>query len=412
MEQITLFISNHAPEELVPFTVLTSKVCFIIISCLLAYYVLANIINKSVRLIAKKSSTQWDDLLIEHKVFDKSLKILPLLVLYMEASLLPNMELFLKKFAQISIIFILLSVFGAIGNAFVAIYRGMSNTIKKPIKGYVQIAKILINIIGYIFIVSIIIDKNPSSIIAGLGAMTAILILVFKDSILGLIASIQISSYGMVKLGDWIEMPKFGADGDVIDISLHTIKVQNWDKTISTIPTYAMISDSFKNWRGMTESGGRRIKRSIHIDMDSIKFCNGELLQKLSKIDLLDDYIKERSGEIETHNKGSVKNAELPINGRCLTNVGLFRQYITEYLRHHEEIHKGMTFLVRQLQPTRYGAPIEIYVFSRDQNWVNYEAIQADIFDHLYACIKTFELHLFQDPTGSDFKNFLTEARK
>jgi miniconductance mechanosensitive channel len=227
--------------------------------------------------------------------------------------------------------------------------------------------------------------------------------LVFKDTILGFVASIQLSGHDMVRIGDWIEMPKYGADGDVIDVSIHTVKVRNWDKTITTIPTYGLVSDAFKNWRGMSESGGRRIKRSLHIDMNSIKFNTDEMLERFKKFDLIKEYIADKQEEINGYNKEHETDTSQLINGRRQTNIGVFRAYIIAYLKNNPKIHQNMTFLVRHLEPTQHGLPVQIYVFSNDQAWANYEAIQADIFDHLLAALPEFELSVFQSPTGSDF---------
>ncbi|MCK4750520.1 MAG: mechanosensitive ion channel, partial [Bacteroidales bacterium] len=229
--------------------------------------------------------------------------------------------------------------------------------------------------------------------------------LVFKDTILGFVASIQLSANHMVKQGDWIEMPSHNADGDVIDISLNTVKVRNWDKTITTVPTYALVSESFKNWKGMEESGGRRIKRSINIDMNTVKFIDKEMAEKLKKIHLLKDHIETRQEEIRKYNEENQIDGSVLVNGRRMTNLGTFRLYIEQYLKHHPKVHQELTMLIRHLQPTEAGLPIEIYVFSNDQAWANYEAIQADIFDHILAVIPEFGLRVFQDPTGGDFQN-------
>jgi miniconductance mechanosensitive channel len=254
-----------------------------------------------------------------------------------------------------------------------------------------------------IFIVSILTDKSPWGILSILGGFTVVLMLVFKDTILGFVASIQLSGHDMVRIGDWIEMPKYGADGDVIDVSIHTVKVRNWDKTITTIPTYGLVTDAFKNWRGMSESGGRRIKRSFYIDMSSIKFCTDEMLERFRKFEFIREYIEQKQKEIDEYNREHAVETSQLINGRRQTNIGVFRAYIIAYLKKHPKIHQGMTFLVRHLEPTPTGLPIQIYVFSSDQAWANYEAIQADIFDHLLAAVPEFELRIFQNPTGHDF---------
>ena len=228
--------------------------------------------------------------------------------------------------------------------------------------------------------------------------------LVFRDSILGFVAGIQLAANRMVSVGDWIEMPAYGADGDVLEVALTTVKVQNWDKTITTIPTYALISESFKNWRGMSESGGRRIKRSVSIDMSSIKFCDLEMLERFEKIQYISGYIEQKKNELKDFNRAmSVDTASL-VNGRRMTNIGTFRAYVQAYLQNHPKINKDMTFLIRQLPPTENGLPIEIYVFSNDKVWANYEAIQADIFDHVLAVVPEFDLRVYQNPTGADFR--------
>jgi miniconductance mechanosensitive channel len=258
-----------------------------------------------------------------------------------------------------------------------------------------------------IYAAGILVNKSVLPILGGLGAMTAVIIIVFKDSILGLVASVQLSGNDMVRIGDWISMPKYDADGDVTDITLNTVKVENWDKTISYIPAYAMISDSYKNWRGMSESGGRRIKRSISIDMTSVKFASPEMIQCWERIQLLKDYLRTKQDEITAYNQEHNIDDSGGINGRKITNLGTFRAYLIEYLKNHPKIRNDMTFLVRHLQPTEKGIPIEIDVLSNDQAWPNYEAIQADIFDHVLAVIPAFDLRIFQHPSGEDIKRFV-----
>lgn len=240
-----------------------------------------------------------------------------------------------------------------------------------------------------------------------MGAVAAVILLIFKDTILGLVAGVQLTANNMVRIGDWISMPSHNADGTVLEITLNTVKVQNWDKTISTIPTYALVTNSFSNWRGMEESGGRRIKRHINIDMQSVKFLNVEMIAKFKKIAYLKEYIDKKEKELEEYNKKNNFDDSVLVNGRRMTNLGVFRKYLEEYLRHHPKIHQDMTFLVRHLQPDEKGIPIEIYVFSKDQEWAKYEAIQADIFDHILAVIPEFELSVFQFPTGNDLKKLV-----
>jgi miniconductance mechanosensitive channel len=270
----------------------------------------------------------------------------------------------------------------------------------KPIKSYVQLANIMIYVVATILIIATIMNRDPLALLGALGALTAVLMLVFKDTILGLVASIQLSSHDMVRVGDWVSMPKYGTDGDVLEITLNTVKIQNWDKTISTIPTYAFISDSFKNWRGMTDSRGRRIKRSFNINMTSIKFCTDEEIAQYKKVELLKKYLESMQREIITHNDDNSHDKTSLLNGRNLTNIGLFREYAQQYLMANENLRKDLTLMVRQLEPTENGLPIEVYCFSNNINWVEYEGIQADIFDHLLSSISNFKLEVFQNPTG------------
>ncbi len=370
---------------------------------------LSNWIAKKVLLVlvsrfVRRTKTTWDDALIQNRVFARIAHILPGIVFYSAAPLFPPVEDLVSRMAYIYLILVGLFVFNSFLNAIQKIYQGFAVSRHRPIKGYIQIIQIIATIMIAIVVIATMMNRQVWPLLTGLGAMTAIIILIFRDSILGLVASIQLSNNDMVRIGDWVEMPKYDADGDVIDVSLTTIKVQNWDKTITTIPAYAMIADSFKNWRGMQDSGGRRIKRSVNIDMSSIKFCTTEMLDRFEKYQLLTDYIKQRRKDIAEYNKKNKVDTSELINGRNMTNVGTFRAYIAAYLKAHPMIHDDMTFLIRHLQPDEKGLPIEIYVFSRDQRWANYEAIQADIFDHILAVVPLFDLRVFQNPTGMDFR--------
>ena len=380
------------------------EVIAVIALAFLSNFIAKRILLAGVRFFVKRSRTRWDDALYERKVFARMSHLAPAIVIYFTAYLFPPIKDIIQRFSMAYMIFAGMLVVNAFLNAVVDIYRTYEVSRERPIKGYVQIAQIIIFIFLGIIMLSTMMNRSPWLFLSGFGAMTAVIILVFKDSILGFVASIQLSANDMVRIGDWIEMPRFGADGDVVDVTLHTVKVQNWDKTITTIPAYALISDSFKNWRGMAESGGRRIKRGLHIDMSSIKFCTDEMLDRFEKFQLITDYIKSRRKEISEYNKTHRIDTSALINGRNMTNVGTFRAYIVAYLRDHPKIHNDMTFLIRHLPPTQHGLPIEIYVFSNDQRWANYEAIQADIFDHILAVVPLFELRIFQNPTGNDFK--------
>jgi miniconductance mechanosensitive channel len=396
---------------------LLAQLGLLIIVLLLAW--LANFITKRVivrvaRRVVKKSKNQWDDILSQRRVFMRLSHLAPAIVIHYFAPVVFIGTAGSGRFMQVAAAIYMLVIGMLVINAFLDSVSDICHTYdfsrKVPIHGLMQVIKILVFITGSIIILGIIIDRDPTNLLTGFGAMTAVITLIFKDAILGFVAGIQISANNMVHLGDWIEMPKYGADGDVIDISLTTVKIRNWDKTISTIPAYALISDSFKNWRGMKESGGRRIKRAINLDMNTVKFCDPMMLDKFRRIEHIAEYIDAKQNEIDEYNTaGNIDNTEL-INGRRMTNVGTFRAYVIAYLKNHPKINQNMTFLVRQLQPTECGLPIEIYVFSSDTVWANYEAIQSDIFDHFLAVIPEFGLRVFQNPTGSDFSRLASSS--
>ena len=386
-----------------------SIIAVIIVLSILVDFVFRKIIISIVTRIITKTKNKYDDIFLERKVFSKLAHIAPVLVVYLLLPIaFPESDLFLSFLEDICFVFIafnILFVLVAFLDALHDIYNHFPISQNRSIKGYVQLIKIIFYVFTFLAIISILFNINLTKIFTGIGALAAVLILVFKDTILGLVASVQISGNDMVKPGDWITMSKYNADGDVIEINLTTVKVQNWDKTISTIPTYALVSDSFQNWRGMSESGGRRIKRSINIDMNSVMFAPPEMLSKFKTFHMLKDYITDKEKEIELFNKKLDIGENEIYNGRRMTNLGIFRKYLENYLKQHPKIHNEMTFLVRQLQSTDKGIPLEIYVFSNDQAWANFEAIQSDIFDHVLAIIPEFGLRVFQAPTGSDLKN-------
>ena len=376
----------------------------VLIICVILYSITRKVLLTTIDRVFKRTSTQIDDILLEKKVFNKLPYLIPLVFIYNLEGLLPNNEL-IDRIVVALIFFIILLTVNALINALGHIYDSTRYAKKFNIKSYIQITKLILNIFGLIIFVAILIGRSPVYLLSGIGALTAVLLLVFKDTILSLVSSVQITSNDLFKIGDWVEAPQFGADGDVIDIALHSVKIQNWDKTISIIPTNKLIDSSFKNWRGMSDSGGRRIKRSIMIDMNSIKFCSDKMIERYRKFNVISDYISRKLDEIEKHNSENNIDEDGLINGRSLTNIGTFRAYIEGYLRGHNKIHKEMTFLVRQLSPSPEGLPLEIYVFSNDTDWINYEAIQSDIFDHLLAVLNEFDLKVFQNPTGNDFNN-------
>ena len=382
-----------------------SNFIMIVLIALIAF--IANMIAKKVVLkiivhIITSNKVTWDNVILEKKVFQKLSHIVPAIIIYFAGYMFPNYQNLIEKAALTYIIFVAIMVINALLNACDAIYRTFHVSKIRPIKGYIQVVKIIIFIIGGITIISNLVGQNPLIILSGLGALSAVLMLIFKDSILGLVAGVQLSTNDMVRVGDWIEMPKYNADGDVIDITLNTVKVMNFDKTITMIPSYALISDSFKNWRGMQNSGGRRIKRSIYLDIGSIRFCSEAMIEEYQKIHYLSDYLATRLIEIEKHNEERNIDQSSKVNGRQLTNIGVFRVYIQQYLKHHPKIHQDMTLIVRQLASGENGLPLEIYTFTNDTNWTAYESVQSDIFDHIFAVAPSFGLRAFQNPTGYD----------
>ncbi len=358
--------------------------------------------------VISRSKSDWDDAFVRQKTLNRLAHLAPALVIYLLTPIaLEGFDwviAFILGVLQVYMIIITVLVIDSLLNTVEDIYQNFRASKEIPIKGFIQALKIVLYFVAFIFVVAILLNQTPVYLLSGIGALAAVMMLVFRDSILGFVGGIQLAANKMVAVGDWIEMPKYGADGDVLEVALTTVKVQNWDKTITTIPTYALISESFKNWRGMSESGGRRIKRAINIDMGSIRFCDEEMLERYAKIQYISAYIEQKKHELEQFNQATnVDNASLA-NGRRMTNVGTFRAYAVAYLRHHPMINLDMTFLVRQLPPGEHGLPIEFYVFSKDKEWANYEAIQADIFDHFLAVVPEFDLRVYQNPTGADFR--------
>ncbi|MEE9368468.1 MAG: mechanosensitive ion channel domain-containing protein [Pontiella sp.] len=399
-----LFISIGAAPASADELAVVGFLLLITAAAYLVYWILRNYLLKAIHKVTLKTSNIWDDALMETRVFHRLLRLIPLtfILLCIDRSMPGNFVL-LKRLLFALIILEATRAIEAFLNAIVNIYRRDDSTSRKPIRPLIQSLIIVLYLLAGIFIISVLLNKSPWNLFGLLGGLTAVTMLVFKDTILGFVAGIQLGAYDMVREGDWIEMPKYGADGDVIEVTVNTVKVRNWDKTISTIPTYSLISDSFKNWRGMSESGGRRIKRSICVDMNTVCFADESMLEKFRKMELLKDYVTKKQEEINTANQEQgIDLSSTVVNGRRQTNLGIFRAYLVHYLRSNPKIHTGMTFLVRHLQPTPQGLPVEIYVFSSDKNWANYEAIQADIFDHILAALPEFDLRVYQQPSGMD----------
>jgi miniconductance mechanosensitive channel len=398
------------PPEMITIVNQIVAVTVILIIAYVSFWATKRYLVKLLELLFKHSKNTWDDALVRHAFVKRISYIIPTIIVYLSVDLLLPQQIFIAELIKrLGMVFFVIAIVWVLDSVLLAardIYDRSELSQGKTIRGYTDAIKIIAYLLAGIFIISTITDKSPWGIISILGGFTVVLMLVFKDTILGFVASIQLSGHDMVRVGDWIEMGQYGADGDVIDVSIHTVKVRNWDKTITTIPTYALVTHSFKNWRGMSESGGRRIKRSLYIDMTSVRFCSDAMLARFEKILLLKDYLHNKNQELIEYNREHQIDANQLINGRRQTNLGVFRAYIIAYLRNHPKIHQNMTFLVRHLEPTPHGLPIQIYVFSNDQAWANYEAIQADIFDHLLAAVEEFELRVFQNPTGYDFKDW------
>lgn len=399
--------------ELVQWQTALVMVGVIVVTALLVHWLFHRVMHNVVDKLTRKSRRLWRDILFEEKLFSRLALTVQGIIIFIQIRLWLNQDTTLFNWLQTLTLlwitlFILLTIFSLVdGVGYMA--REHKRTRNLPIQGFLQAIKLLFTVVAIIFMIAVVINKSPTLIISGLGAMTAVMMLVFKDPILGFIAGIQLSANDMLRIGDWLEMPSYGADGDVIEIALTTVKVQNWDKTITTIPTYALISDSFKNWQGMTQSGGRRIMRNIYIDVTSVKFMDDELMERLSQASLLAPYLEEKNKEIKAYNKEHNFNMELKINGRRLTNLGTLRAYLVNMLKNHPGIHQDMTLMVRQQAAENQGIPLQIYAFTNTTVWAEYEAIQSDIFDHIYAVIDAFELRIHQSPGSADVR-FLREA--
>jgi miniconductance mechanosensitive channel len=399
--------SMGIPSDWVNFSAMILLFIGIVLASFLFWWLTKKILIVIVHAFAEKSKTKFDDYLVEHKFFSALANLVPLICMEYFLGIVfhayPLTYEFFVRFINIGIIVIVaVSIFRAI-TAVQSTLKEKEKYKDKPIESYFQLAKILIGGFFILLLISILFDLTLTYLLTGLGAMTAVLLLIFKDSILGFVGSVQLASNDMIRIGDWIVMEKFGADGNVTEINLTTVKVQNWDKTITTIPTYSLISDAFKNWRGMEESDGRRIARSITIRIESIRFAEKDDLDKWRKINILSDFIEERDQEIQSFNK-STPNVDLEINQRKQTNIGLYRKYLEHYLKQNPLINNEMTLLVRQLAPEENGVPIQLYCFSFIKDWGPHEDVIADIFDHMFATISYFDLEIYEKPSSRDFK--------
>lgn len=400
--------------ELNPMLPMAAGIAALLFGAVIVDRIAKVIVLAAVRRFAAKTSVTWDDTLVEFNVFERIVHLAPAIIVFLGIGLVPDMP---EAAAQVvrnvamgyMILMLTLALTSALGAAN-AIYSATPMARERPLKGFVQLLQIVVWVLGGVLIVATIVDRSPLLLLSGFGAMTAVLLLVFKDTILSLVASVQLTAQDMVRVGDWIEMPQFGADGDVVDVQLHTVKVQNWDKTITTIPTHRLISDSFKNWRGMSQSGARRIKRAIFFDVSSVRFQTADEVQHFRRFALLGDYIAEKEAELKAYNDGLATAVDEEVNRRRLTNLGTYRAYALNYLKNHPKIHSGLTLIVRQLAPGPEGAPLELYCFTNTTVWAEYEDIQSDIFDHLLAIVPEFGLRLYQKPAGADFSELISSA--
>ena len=414
MEQLDTLL---APLQDTPWLATLLAVLALVVVAMIADTITRRVLLRIVKRAVEITPTTYDDALLGRGVIHRLAHVVPAMVVYYGAPLVPGVPAPLIAVARnVSNAYMILTVVLAIGNLLNAVSDIYEKTDpqrarNKPIKGYLQLLKIVAFIVAAILILAVLIDRSPLTLFAGLGAMTAVLLLVFKDTILSFVASVQLSSHDMLRVGDWLEMPSVNADGDVIDIALHTVKVQNWDRTITTIPTWRLINESFKNWRGMSESGGRRIKRALFLDQTSVRFLTDAERDGLRRFSLLDGYLERKQAELEAYNRELLAQGKDPVNTRRVSNLGTFRAYATAYLAAHPRIHREMTQMVRQLQPGPTGIPLELYCFTSTTVWLEYEAIQADIFDHLLAILPQFGLRLFQEPTGADMRAMLGGER-
>lgn len=399
------------PDSAVPLVAFCVDISILLFFAVLADVVTKRVILRTVERLVKRTSTTLDDVFFEKRVFDALAHIAPALIIRIGAPVVfdefPAILPTFFKVIQLYILVVIFWVFNSFLDALLELSQRSNYFKDKPILSYIQLGKLIGFLVAGVMVFSVLFSKSPVVVLSAFGAVAAVLIFVFKDTILGLVASVQISVNDMLRVGDWVSMEKYGADGDVIKITLNTIVVQNWDKTISTIPAYAFVSDSFKNWRGMSESGGRRIKRSLNINIRSVKFCDQDMLARFEKFEVLTGYLTARASEIEQYNQDQKVDKTYPLNGRHLTNVGVFRAYAERYLAHHPRIRQDMTHMVRQLNPTEVGIPLEVYCFTNTVAWLEYENIQSDIFDHLMAAAPLFDLEIFQSPTGSDFQRLV-----
>lgn len=403
-------IQSGLSETLVEYVSFLIFLAAILIMVLTAIYLTRVFLYNTIGRLAK-TYKQFDFFFSEHNFLKAVAMMSGIIVLKIAVPVLfedmPKTMSFMHKVIDIFLLYIIIRLLIILLTVAEKNLLNLDYFKEKPISSYFQLSRIILTILGIILAMSIMFSKSPVYFFGAFGAMAALLLLIFKDTILGLVASVQISANDMIRIGDWVEMSKFDANGTVIAINLNTVKISNFDKTISTVPTYYFVTESFKNWRGMQESGGRRIKRTLLIDVNSVRFVDAEMREGFKKIELIKDYIVDKQLEIDKHNQTYSVDTSLLINGRRMTNLGVFRIYVTNYLKKHPRVNQEMTLMVRQMTPTENGIPLEVYCFANTVKWLEYEPIQADIFDHLFATIPFFGLKVFQNPTGKDLISVL-----
>jgi len=380
----------------------------LLVAAWLANYLVRRILVRGLYRALRASVLGEDQVLMDSRIISRLANIVPAFIVYAGVGLVPDLPdpvvQVVRNVCSAVIVLVLALAIGGSLNLVNELYSRREDAQRRPVKGYVQVVQIVVYLLAAILMVAALIDRSPLILLSGLGAMAAVLILIFQDTLLSLVASVQISSNDIVRVGDWVEMPQLNADGDVIDIALHTVKIQNFDKTITTVPTKRFISDPFKNWRGMREAGGRRIKRSLLLDQHSLHFLSAAEVESLRRFRLLGEYLERKEEEIRKWNRELEGQGRDPVNSRRITNIGTFRAYVERYLRAHKGVHQGMVLLVRQLAPTSDGLPLEVYCFTNTVVWADYEGIQSDIFDHLLAILPEFGLRVFQHPSGADMR--------
>ncbi|QEC52666.1 miniconductance mechanosensitive channel [Anseongella ginsenosidimutans] len=411
----TKLVEWGVPENVAIYLNLLALLTALSLIVIITTYLTRKILLEALAKVTAKTNSHFDDFLMRNRTMAYVARLIPLIIVVQAIPVvladIPQLIRPVRILADIYLILLWVWIIRAVLRSLRDYLRTRESFKDKPLDSYLQVISIIVFIFAGLLIFSMVSGKDVWYFVTAMGAATAILMLVFKDTILGFVASIQVSTNDMVRIGDWIEMPKYGADGDVLEINLNTVKVQNWDKTITTIPTYYLITDSFKNWRGMQESGGRRIKRPLHLKISSIRYLEKDEIEELKKIQLLKPFIEERQLEIDRYNEEKGADRSMPVNGRNMTNAGLFRKYIELYTHSHPGINKNLTFIVRQLSPGDNGLPLELYMFTSDIRWVPYEGIMSDIFDHLLSAIKYFKLEIFELPASDDLRSLSLPAK-